>query len=97
MPAVRAPVHRPLSLHALLPAAKGGMNLDSFDLAKLIKIVVAADELEEFLHDNSGTTADWPVDISADNERDGQEMCARLNKLRDALKPYREAKRPLDK
>jgi len=69
------------------------MNLDSFDLAKLIRIVVAADEFEAYFGKNVGCNADWPLELKADQDA-ADKITELLNRLQDALKPYRECKRP---
>ncbi len=53
------------------------------------EIVKAADELEDYLYRNSGTSADWPIRITPD--KDCREcLAALLNNLRTTLKPYRK-------
>lgn len=59
------------------------------DSGELLKIIVSADKLEDWLGKNSGTTDDWPVKINADNESSAVEMATLMNGLHDALKPYR--------
>lgn len=50
------------------------------------RIVTAAKNLHDFLGHNSGTTADFPVDIKVDNEEDAIKLGALLQELSDALK-----------
>lgn len=54
-------------------------------------IAVAADQLEGYLHKNVGTTADYPLSLKGD-EDSVPEVVRLLTALRQALKPYREAK-----
>lgn len=47
----------------------------------------AGKELLEFLNDNVGHTADWPIQILADNDQSAKDLAIRLNKLNHSLLP----------
>jgi hypothetical protein len=58
-------------------------------IGRMKPVVEVADALEAYLGANSGTTADWPVEINAD-EDGAAKVCELLNALKQALKPIRE-------
>lgn len=55
-----------------------------------LRVIRAADALDAFLHSNTGTTSDWPVEIHTDPDVT-QKLVDLLNELRDSLQPYRES------
>ncbi len=51
----------------------------------------SADRLEKFLGDNSGNTADWPIDIIVREDANaGERLIWLLNDLAECLKPFRK-------
>jgi hypothetical protein len=56
---------------------------------ELIRIAVAGHELEKWLAENVGHTADWPVAITADCQDHADKLCELINELQKALNPYR--------
>ncbi len=54
-----------------------------------LEIIKAADELEAWLYFNVGETADFPVRLKCDCTEAANALCARLDALRNALRPYR--------
>lgn len=58
----------------------------------LLRIVKAADALEQWLGDNAGPTADYPIRITGTRLSDVNQMARRLDRLKDALTPFREVK-----
>lgn len=81
-------------MQKVLPSAKEIVN--AVDFSKLIKIVLAADALEEYLGKNTGDNADWDVKIAANGPECANKLSGLLSDLSMALKPYRECKTPLD-
>ena len=65
---------------------------DAKQIESFMLIADSADSLEEYLHSNSGTTDDWPIDLVARSKEDAEMLAGLLTKLRDALKPYRKTK-----
>lgn len=59
----------------------------SFD--QLTELLQSAHEVEKYLYDNCGTTADWPLRIISDNPETTEEVRSRLQRLREALAPIR--------
>lgn len=57
----------------------------------LPRIVIAADNLERYLHANSGDNADWPIHLKTDNEESAKLLMENLQILREALFEWREA------
>jgi hypothetical protein len=57
---------------------------------ELIRIAVAGHELEKWLGENVGHTADWPIEIKADEQESADKLCELINELQKALKPYRK-------
>jgi hypothetical protein len=56
-------------------------------IERLQKVEAAARELESFLGRNSGTTADWPINIKIRGDHEvADELCRLLNQLKDSLK-----------
>lgn len=53
-------------------------------------VVMAAHELEHFLYNNVGATADYPVKLVCDNTDSVEELVNKLQKLHDALAPLRK-------
>jgi len=60
------------------------VNLD------LLSVFLAAEDLERWLSQNTGTTADWPIEIKAD-EDGARDLSQRLNALRKTLDPVRRS------
>lgn len=58
----------------------------------LRRVYKAADALEQWLGDNAGPTADYPIRITGDRRPNIEKMCRRLDALRKALIPLREVK-----
>jgi hypothetical protein len=54
-------------------------------------IADAANELQSWLAINSGTNADFPVEIRVDNDEDLVKLCMLLQRMERTLKPYRKA------
>lgn len=52
----------------------------------------AAQDLHDFLHDNAGTTADWPIDLVAHGEDPAIQLHDKLEALRKALAAVKENK-----
>jgi len=61
----------------------------------LMRIVKAADELEEYLGANCGTTADFPCDIKCDNQESAIKVASLLAELHAALEVYRLPKKEI--
>lgn len=59
--------------------------------AQAMLVVRAADILEEYLGRNTGTTADWPIEIKGDQDS-APHLTNLLQELVTALKPYRVSK-----
>lgn len=51
----------------------------------LVEAVDAARDLHSFLHANSGTTADWPIDLVARGDDPAKQLSEKLNRLQQAL------------
>ena len=58
--------------------------------AEFQRIAVASHELEKWLGENVGLTADWPIAISSDCQERADKLCELINELQTALKPYRK-------
>lgn len=56
------------------------------EIERLSVIERCAIELENFLAQNSGTTADWPIDLVARDEDSAEVLSGLLNQLSKALK-----------
>ena len=70
---------------------KCGWEFRAFDPnTDLIKLVKAADQLENYLGSNSGHTSDWPIHVSCDERKCAETLVRYLTELNSALKPYRE-------
>lgn len=59
-------------------------------------VIEAAHALEIELHTKTGTTADWPYRITADNTTDAARLTNMLQSLRNALAPFRREPRILE-
>ena len=57
---------------------------------RLVKVVLAAADLHDFLHSNAGTTDDWPIDLVARGEDPAIQLCDKLTRLKDALAAVKE-------
>ncbi len=55
----------------------------------LVSVCECADQLESFLHKNTGMTSDWPLRIVADNEKDAKKLKDLMTKLNISLSYYR--------
>lgn len=59
------------------------------EYSNLNRIARAASDLESYLHANSGTNDDWPIDIIARDDVAAELVVAMLNNLRCALGHWR--------
>lgn len=56
------------------------------ELTNLRIVMMRAQQLEAFLGENCGTTADWPVKLIADNDETAEQLKTMLQNLQDAIK-----------
>lgn len=56
-------------------------------MKKLLKVYRAAKDLEQFLFNNSGNTADWPIRLKADPDYVAP-LAKKLNLIKDTVNEY---------
>lgn len=59
---------------------------------EITAVIQTAHDFESYIYAMAGQTADYPIRITADNKQAREEFVARMNALRDALKPVRRLK-----
>lgn len=90
---VKIPHPSPKELHAAFEwtrnqALAGSMEAGHvvMELVRLKTIERTAAELNDWLHQNTGMTEDWPISITSDNIESASKMVSLLEALRSAVK-----------
>jgi hypothetical protein len=79
-------VRQPATVQELAKELDSG-QMPQASRRELFICMIAARDLVDYLRDNSGDNADWPIDIRADNPDSADGLVAKLNSLEKLLPP----------
>lgn len=78
--------HLALMARAELATVRREREIDTVTLGQLWDVFYAAREVEEYVGANSGSTADWPVQLLARGEAEADRVTAMMQNLQDKIK-----------